>query len=166
MDTADGFGGGWTPGRRLEIMKDSHVGSFGVLALAVVLLVQFSTLAEVLRGRFWFPILVAVPAISRTMQVLACVLLPYARKEGTAGRLVREAKVRHLLFVFALDALFLYLFRSYRFLAWAFFATLAFSLLLCLVSWRRIRGVTGDVLGAVEVLSATCALLCALAFAS
>lgn len=165
MDTADGFGGGWTPERRLEIMKDSHVGSFGVLALAVVLLVQFSTLTEVLKGEFRFPILTAVPMVSRTMQVLACVVLPYARKEGTAGRLVWEAKVRHLLFVFALDALFLYIFRSYVFLVWTFLVTLGFSLLLCLDSWRHIRGVTGDVLGSIEVLSSTCSLLCALAFA-
>lgn len=165
MDTADGFGGGWTPERRLEIMKDSHVGSFGVLALAVVLLVQFSALTEVLEGQTWLPILVAVPVVSRTMQVLACVVLPYARKEGTAGRLVREAKGRHLFFGFVLDAIFLYYFRSYGFLVWAFLITLGFSLLLCLDSWRHIRGVTGDVLGEIEVLSSTCALLCALAFA-
>ena len=165
MDTADGFGGGWTPERRLEIMKDSHVGSFGVLALAVVLLVQFSALTEVLEGQTWLPILVAVPVVSRTMQVLACVVLPYARKEGTAGRLVREAKGRHLFFGFVLDAIFLYYFRSYGFLVWTFLITLGFSLLLCLDSWRHIRGVTGDVLGEIEVLSSTCALLCALAFA-
>jgi adenosylcobinamide-GDP ribazoletransferase len=44
-DTADGLGGGQTPARRLEIMKDSRVGTYGVLALGLVLAIKVAALA-------------------------------------------------------------------------------------------------------------------------
>jgi adenosylcobinamide-GDP ribazoletransferase len=44
-DTADGLGGGQTPQRRLEIMKDSRVGTYGVLALGLVLALKVAALA-------------------------------------------------------------------------------------------------------------------------
>jgi adenosylcobinamide-GDP ribazoletransferase len=44
-DTADGLGGGQTPARRLEIMKDSRVGTYGVLALVLVLATKVAALA-------------------------------------------------------------------------------------------------------------------------
>jgi len=45
-DTADGLGGGQTPARRLEIMKDSRIGTFGALALGLVLAVKVAALGE------------------------------------------------------------------------------------------------------------------------
>ena len=39
-DSADGLWGGWTRERRLEIMKDSRIGTYGVLALALSLLLH------------------------------------------------------------------------------------------------------------------------------
>ena len=53
-DTADGLFGGWTRERRLEIMKDSRVGSYGVLALVLVTLVRWSALTAILAaGSLW-----------------------------------------------------------------------------------------------------------------
>ena len=46
-DTADGLFGGWTKARRLEIMKDSRVGSYGVLALVLVVLALFAVATHV-----------------------------------------------------------------------------------------------------------------------
>ena len=39
-DTADGFGGGWTKEKRLQIMKDSRSGSFGVIAICLCLVLK------------------------------------------------------------------------------------------------------------------------------
>ncbi|MEI5664436.1 adenosylcobinamide-GDP ribazoletransferase [Bosea sp. CCNWLW174] len=49
-DSADGLFGGHTPERRLEIMKDSCVGTFGALALGLSLLLRVSALAAILQG--------------------------------------------------------------------------------------------------------------------
>src|SRR5579884_2084097 len=45
-DVADGMGGGWTLEDRLRIMKDSHIGTFGALALVVVMLGKYSALTS------------------------------------------------------------------------------------------------------------------------
>src|SRR6185503_2707874 len=44
MDTCDGLFGGWTPERRLEIMKDSRMGAFGVAGGILVLLTEYAAL--------------------------------------------------------------------------------------------------------------------------
>ncbi len=49
-DSADGLFGGWTPERRLEIMKDSRIGSYGTLALGLSLLLRVAALAAILDG--------------------------------------------------------------------------------------------------------------------
>ncbi len=80
-DTADGLFGGWTPERRLEIMKDSRVGSYGVLALVLVTLARWSALATLLAGgSLWA--LVAVGAVSRAPMALIMAALPNARGAG------------------------------------------------------------------------------------
>lgn len=161
-DTADGFGGGWTRERRLEIMKDSRVGSFGVLAVGVVLLVQFALLSSLQDEPF---VLLSTPVWARSSQVLVAVTHDYARKEGTAGDLVRGAKGRHLLVVLACCAMLLCLLRSLPVLV-GFLGAMAMGVYVGHVSQRKIGGVTGDVLGAVETLSAAASLLCSLAFLS
>ena len=47
-DTCDGFGGGWSKNKILEIMKDSRIGTFGVVGLILVLLLKFLTLNELI----------------------------------------------------------------------------------------------------------------------
>lgn len=161
-DMADGFGGGWDKERTLAIMKDSHVGSFAVIALVCVLLVQVFSVASIVS--VW-PILVFSPMVGRFMQVMACATCTYARKEGgTAQVLVDQSKRRHAL----APALQVLLFLGVL----AFLDSPAFypavgslslaSLLFFFVrrlSVKRLGGITGDVLGAIEVLCETAAYL-------
>jgi adenosylcobinamide-GDP ribazoletransferase len=76
-DTADGLGGGQTPERRLEIMKDSRVGTFGVLALGLGVALKVAALGQtpVVAGVL---ALVAAHAGGRGAAVLAMRALPYA----------------------------------------------------------------------------------------
>ena len=46
-DTADAFGGGWSKEQVLTIMKDSRVGSFGAVAISLVLLIKFLSLSSI-----------------------------------------------------------------------------------------------------------------------
>lgn len=84
-DFADGILGGATIERRLEIMKDPRVGSFGVLALILVLGGQFlflSHTAESLRG----PLLLGVAVLSRCLCVLLLGALPYKNHSGSRSQ--------------------------------------------------------------------------------
>ena len=161
-DMFDGFGGGYTRERRLEIMKDSHVGSFGIIALVIVLLCQFALYGSLIP---YGMVIILSPILGRTMQVLLCVLLPYARPEGTAGELVRGAKGRHAFVACLLVALFVWW--CHEPVLWVMSASAVVGVLLIgVVSWKKIGGVTGDVLGSAEVLCETFSLLGALAFLS
>lgn len=76
-DAADGLGGGQTPERRLEIMKDSRVGTFGVLALGLAVAFKIAALAQTPMPLV-LASLVAAHAGGRGAAVLAMRLLPYA----------------------------------------------------------------------------------------
>jgi len=150
-DTADGFGGGWTKERRLLIMKDSHTGAFGVVALVCVLLVKSAALAAIcdFGNGYWIFI---IPLLSRYFIVLQTVVNPYARPEGgTAGALVIESRLRHLLVatlqIVAAAWIFLPL-NLLRGVLLVFATGFLMTLIVGMVSRRKIGGVTGDVLGA------------------
>ena len=76
-DTVDGLGGGQSPARRLEIMKDSRIGTFGALALGLTLAVKVAALAA-LPGWTGALSLIAAHAGGRAAAVTAMRLLPYA----------------------------------------------------------------------------------------
>ena len=82
-DMVDGFGGGWTRERTLEIMKDSRIGSFGAIALVLMLLGKFVALIE-LDALLVAPALIAGHAFSRLCSTLLLHCLDYAREEGKA----------------------------------------------------------------------------------
>ena len=52
-DVADGFGGGATRARKLEIMRDSRIGAYGAIAIALALILRVGALAAALDGGFW-----------------------------------------------------------------------------------------------------------------
>lgn len=76
-DTADGLGGGQTPERRLEIMKDSRLGTYGVLALGLALSMKVAALS-LIDPAIVLAVLLAAHAGGRGVAVLAMRLSPYA----------------------------------------------------------------------------------------
>ena len=154
-DSADGLYGGWTRERRLEIMKDSRVGSYGVLALVLVVLARWSALTAVLvygqeTGSHWAA-LVASGALSRAPMALMMALLPNARGEGFSHATGRPSPLTALVGLGLAVAITVVL------TGWSavplVFATLAVTLWLSLSALRRIGGQTGDILGASQQLA-------------
>ena len=154
-DTADGLYGGWTKERRLEIMKDSRVGSFGVLALVLVTLARWSALTAVLvyggpTHGFWAA-LVAAGALSRAPMALMMALLPNARGEGLSHATGRPGPL------VALVGLGLAVAIAGVLTGWTavplVFAALAVTVALAFSALRRIGGQTGDILGAAQQLA-------------
>lgn len=154
-DSADGLYGGWTRERRLEIMKDSRVGSYGVLALVLVTLARWSALTAVLvYGGRWgghWAALVATGALSRAPMALLMALLPNARGEGLSHATGKPSTAT------ALAGLALAVALAVVLTGWTaiplVFATLGATLGLSFIALRKIGGQTGDILGASQQLA-------------
>lgn len=82
-DTADGILGGSNREKRLEIMKDSRIGSFGAIALIGIILLKFVFLLEIDPHSIRSALIMA-PVTGRWILVLFIFLFPAARKEGMA----------------------------------------------------------------------------------
>src|SRR5690606_10536778 len=70
-DVADAFGGGWTVERRLEILKDSRHGTYGVAALATSIVVRVACAAAILTPAALFTAFVAAHTLGRSAAVVA-----------------------------------------------------------------------------------------------
>lgn len=152
-DTADGLFSARPRERVLEIMRDSHIGTMGVLAVVGVLLLKIGLLTAVDDSLRWRVVLL-VPIAGRCAALLVMSLFPYARSEGGLATIFRCGRQRALLlsvwaivFVFAAG----WLCASYRGLAIAG-ASMAAALLFGWYVRCRVGGYTGDTLGATSEL--------------
>jgi adenosylcobinamide-GDP ribazoletransferase len=160
-DTADGFGGGRDVLRRLEIMRDSRIGSYGVLAVVLALMLRVVALAA-LAPMAGLAALVAAGALSRAVMPLAMRLLPPARSDGLgrgAGRPPSSVVATALLLAAILALACLPLATG----AAALLAALAATIAVARLAEARIGGYTGDVLGALQQAAEAAVLLCAVA---
>ncbi|MEX0972616.1 MAG: adenosylcobinamide-GDP ribazoletransferase [Solirubrobacterales bacterium] len=160
-DSADGLGGA-DRDRSLAIMRDHALGTYGGAALAVDLSVKAAALGTLAEADA-LAAMVAALALSRAAPLPLARLLPYARAgEGTGRLLTTRARTGLVLAGIAAAAalaLAVYRFDSLALLICAIAVTAAVGLL----ARRRLGGVTGDVMGAAIELSATAALVVAVA---
>lgn len=154
-DTADGFWGGHTPARRLEIMKDSQIGSYGVLALILVTGLRWSSYS-VLLPMDVLPIVIAA-MMSRAGLPLLMAQLPHARTTGLS-RSVGTPVLSH-----ALLALLIATGLGSALIGTVAIAALVSALVVAglvgAVARSKIGGQTGDVLGAAQQLGELAVLL-------
>jgi len=153
-DAVDGFGGSQQKARVLEIMKDSRIGSFGAIAIALMLLAKFNALAQIDALDGWRTLalaLIAGHALSRFAATTLMCALPYVREDESAKSkpLARRLSVPEL----GLAALFglapCLLLNSWK--VWvAVASSAAVTLLAAGYFVRRIGGYTGDCLGATQ----------------
>jgi len=78
-DMCDGFGGGWTKEKILLIMKDSRIGTFGMLGLVLLMLLKFYALQSLALKQALLAIIIAQP-LSRFVAVTIIYTLPYVRE--------------------------------------------------------------------------------------
>ena len=157
----DGLGGGrGDPARALAIMRDSRIGSFGAIALVLVVAAKIAALQAWLAAGGWQPILLA-PIAARAAAVGLIVLLPYARSEGLGRSFHDHGRGVHLLFA-ALTAALIVGLTDVALLPVLLGAWLLVALL---GAWlrRRLGGLTGDAYGAGIELGELCFVILALA---
>lgn len=150
-DWADGFWGGHTRERVLEIMKDSLLGTFGVLALISLILFKWILLVKIVEMDLIL-FLVASFTISRCCQVELATTYSYARSNGTAASIVKNSNCTHRLVGLLLGAAIcfvIYQTNGLILLALGFIFTHIFAY------WckKRINGITGDLIGACSELT-------------
>lgn len=155
-DSADGFWGGPDRARRLEIMKDSRIGSYGVLALGLALIARWSALTLLVEAGWLLGPLLATAALSRAPMAALSAALPNARGTGLAKSVGRPGQNTVLLGI-ALAFLSALLAVGWSLLAPAFWIVLT-TAGLGLVAKAKIGGQTGDVLGAGQQLAEIAAL--------
>jgi len=156
-DTVDGFSGGRNKEEILKIMTDSCIGAKGAAALILFLGAKFLFLCQ-LPFTFRNYALLFTPALGRWAMVLAMTFSSYAKKEGLGrifveGNDKKEALITSLLMIL----LGLLLFKS--FFIYLLFGILLITFLLLTIFKRRIRGITGDNLGAINEIIEVVALL-------
>jgi adenosylcobinamide-GDP ribazoletransferase len=151
-DTADGLGPhALEPPRRLEIMRDSRNGTFGVLALALTVLVKVACLAQ-FSGSTGLVVLIGAHALSRA--VLAYPLLAYAPVHADGlGAQAGKPTDNDVWLTIAIGATLAFL----LLLGKGFFVALLAPAAAIAAAWfasrwiaQRIGGYTGDTLGAVQ----------------
>jgi adenosylcobinamide-GDP ribazoletransferase len=154
-DVADGFGGGATRESKLEIMRDSRLGSYGATALVLSLLLRVAALAAIAEQGAWLAVtaLVAAGAVSRTAGLLPLMILNPARSDG-AGSAALRPHSDALRFAF-LSAGILSLLPAAAGahldqIALADFGAMVVAVLVAKLAQRQIGGLTGDVLGAAQ----------------
>lgn len=162
-DTADGLGGGRTRERKLEIMRDSRIGTYGVCALILSFGLRWSALAAIADPWAVTLALFAAHAAARAGVPAFMSLVPPARPDGLSAS-AGAPPGRSVAIAFALGTLVLAL-------ALGPGKALVGLILLSLAGWtlarlavRQIGGQTGDILGAFEQFGEILVLLVAAAF--
>jgi adenosylcobinamide-GDP ribazoletransferase len=148
-DTADGFGGGNSSERKLEIMRDSRIGTYGVCALATSLGLRWSSLAILADPLPVTTALIAAHTSARAALPIFMRLVPPARKDGLSaaarappwGSVAAAAGVGLVGLAIGLGPLGLLIGLALLLLA---------GYLLGSLTMKQIGGQTGDVLGALE----------------
>jgi adenosylcobinamide-GDP ribazoletransferase len=161
-DTADGFGGGKTREQKLDIMRDSRIGTYGVCALALSLLLRVSALASFFDTRSVVWALIASHVAARAAMPVLMFLLKPARSDGLsfdAGHPPGRSVAAALAIGFIVLAFCLYPARGLV----ALICLAVVVAVMAGLSSKQIGGQTGDVIGALEQVSEIVVLMVALA---
>ena len=155
-DTADAFGAGGDAERQLRILRDSLLGTYGVAAVVLALLLQVGAISA-LTGASG---LIAAHVLSRTVLTTLLARAVPAREDGLVARMGGRLSGKGLALSWLGSGIV-----GFWCLGWWFLvALLAITGTSGLISWtarRRIGGVTGDVLGAAQQVALVVVLIVA-----
>jgi adenosylcobinamide-GDP ribazoletransferase len=156
-DTADGFGAGTDRESILRIMKDDRIGVYGIAAIFITLYVKIIAISYVLKAGH-LGLLLLSPMLCRALLSVTCTLLPYARSEGTGKAFAEGAFFKHAFPSLLISVIILFsLFRVPG--MYVFGIVFLVALLFCFYCYGKIKGFTGDTLGAQCEITEITALL-------
>lgn len=148
-DFFDGFGGGYTKERILSIMKDSHIGAFGVIALILLFLLKIMIFVSI--DKTVLPgLLLSAHALSRVYPLFMINTSVYARTEASKGDYTKNRISSGSLAIAVLCGLLPLIFFPLPFFTIVLVSASSFFLLFRRYLHRKIQGFTGDTLGALQ----------------
>ena len=153
-DCADGFWGGHDPAQRLDIMKDSQIGTYGVLALILLVLLRWAALMSISQPSGMLLALLAAAVISRTAMAAVMQLLPNARGSGLSAE-TGVPGTPAVLIACTLATLFAFVLVGPVTGLAALLVAAAIAAFWARIARGKIGGQTGDVLGATQQLTDT-----------
>ena len=148
MDSCDGLFGGATRERKLEIMRDSRVGSFGVLGALCIFLLKFALFASIPAPSLPLALLLALP-LARWTMALVLHVYPPARPNGLGAAYHLAITTRRMLITGLIALAIALIFGHFTGLIAWMVGTIA-ALLIGLYITKNIDGVTGDSCGAIN----------------
>ncbi len=155
-DMADGIGGAFTRDKRLAIMKDSRIGTYGSVSLLMALLLKYSALLELakLDTHYLFYSVILAAGLSRTVAASIISSLPYVSDEqqSKSKPLAARQSSKELLILVAIGAVPL-LFLSLEVIFYLVGGLALFRYAFNYWLLRRVGGFTGDCLGAAQQIS-------------
>lgn len=159
-DTADGLWGGWDAVHRLKIMKDSYIGTYGVIAIVLSLLMRWLLLTELIHLGAGTA-LIAAAMLSRAAMVGVMTWLPNARTNGLSRAVGRPTLAVALVAagIATVGAMGLIGLISIG-------AAVAVSVMAVgcgAIAKAKIGGQTGDILGAVQQITEISVMICVIA---
>ncbi len=157
-DVADGFGGGKTREQKLNIMRDSRVGSYGVLCLSLMVAARLGVLialSDTYTPLAILLVLMAGAAVSRGSMVGIVSHLPPARVDGLAASLSPSQANTMLTYAVALAIALVVMLPVMTVLsaAIAVISAVVATILFAALALRQIGGQTGDVAGAAQQIA-------------
>ncbi|KKC30590.1 adenosylcobinamide-GDP ribazoletransferase [Caldanaerobacter subterraneus KAk] len=149
-DTFDGLFSNKEREKILEIMKDSRLGTNGVLALVFVVILKILFLSDI-RQSLLFSALLVSPVIARLSVVFSIAISKSARGgKGLGGLLLERAGLREFVIALLISTIAGYFVMPLKDLALLYVISLSFTYLISKYISKKIGGMTGDTLGAVN----------------
>ncbi|WP_394151399.1 adenosylcobinamide-GDP ribazoletransferase [Vibrio maritimus] len=150
-DMADGIGGGMTQEKRLLIMKDSRLGTYGVVTIVSALLLKYAALTELAVGKPLFLIFIIAYSFSRAVAASLISAMPYVSDpEGSKSKPLANTQTQTELVILAMCGLAPALLLGLDFTIALIVTGLIFRVFFTKWLTARLGGFTGDCLGAAQ----------------
>ena len=163
-DFVDGVGGGKNREDKLKIMRDSHIGSYGALAIFLALLLRVGAISALLQHGLMISCLALVMAAfcSRVFGLSPMLFMPSARQDGLGAMMAAPSMCRYNFLIGIVFFIAIILSCSEMTISIVFIAlalSLCSSIIIGMIARRYLGGYTGDVLGAAQLAAEITALL-------
>lgn len=155
-DMADGFGGGDTIERKLEIMRDSRLGTYGTMALILNILLRYNLIVSLVEMTNIIYIMIVTEALSRMPIGFLAYFLKYAQPENEKTGIALAATnppIASVIGAFIPGSMIAFLGLEFHGALLGIISAFVASACIGYLSYRQIKGVTGDVYGASQQIS-------------
>jgi adenosylcobinamide-GDP ribazoletransferase len=156
-DTLDGFFCGGDKQKKLDVMKDSCIGTFGSVGITILLILKWSLLSS-LNEKIIMSALLTCPVISRWVMTIAVIYFPYIRPTGLGKSFEANSNYKRAFFSTLLTFALVYFMASFHGL-YICLLVLIVGLVFIWYSIKQLGGLTGDIYGAINEISDVLALM-------